>query len=90
MSVVISRRLSRPAADSENILDEENLRFDREAGPSGAFGGWIISWFDVMITSKDCAPVTVSLGVQDGGAKQGEYTICPIAKILNLSNSTPW
>jgi hypothetical protein len=53
-------------------------------------GDTTIFRFDVMVISRDYNSLRTSVGVQNGGAKEGTYTLCPIAKILNLSNSTPW
>jgi hypothetical protein len=46
--------------------------------------------FDVMLTSKNCKSVNVSVGVQNGGVEYEGHMLSPIAKILNLSDSTPW
>jgi hypothetical protein len=46
--------------------------------------------FDVMLTSTNCRSVSVSVGIQNGGVKDGPEMLSPIAKILNLSDSTPW
>ena len=46
--------------------------------------------FDVMLTSTNCRSVSVSVGIQNGGVKDGPEMLSPIAKILNLSDSTSW